>query len=81
MKPEHSKIAKIMWENLTYKDCSCNATVIEMKDVWKTIHKLENNTTDLPEFLEWLTDETTYNIPKDEIKEIIQDWQYYKANS
>ena len=84
MKPEHSDIAKIMWANLNYKDCSCNATVIELGDVWGTIHQLEvaeSKKVDLKEFLEWLTDESSFNIPKDEINEIIQDWQYYKANS
>ena len=32
------------------------------------------------EFLDWLSDEDYFNIPKDEIDEILQDWQYYKSN-
>ena len=37
-------------------------------------------TNELKEFLEWLTDETSYNIPNDEINEIVQDWNYYKGS-
>lgn len=42
--------------------------------------KIKMNDNKLKEFLDWLTDETTFNIQKDEINEIIQDWNYYKAN-
>jgi len=38
------------------------------------------NDQELKKFLDWLTDETTYNIPKDEINTIVQDWNYFKAN-
>ena len=39
------------------------------------------NDKDLIEFLDWITNETTFNIPKDEINEIVQDWNRFKANS
>lgn len=42
--------------------------------------KITMNNQELKEFLEWLTDETAYNIQKDEINEIVQDWNYFKAN-
>ena len=32
------------------------------------------------ELLEWLSNEDYFKIPKDEIIEILQDWQTYKSN-
>ena len=32
------------------------------------------------ELLEWLSDEDYFNIPKDEISEILEDWQTYNSN-
>ena len=32
------------------------------------------------ELLEWLSNEDYFNIPKDEIDEILEDWQIYKSN-
>ena len=39
------------------------------------------NNQELKDFLEWLTDGTTYNIQKDEIIEIIKDWRFFKLCS
>ena len=30
--------------------------------------------------LEWLSNEDYFNIPKDEINEILEDWQTYNSN-
>jgi len=85
MNSKQSDIAKIIWSKLTYTPCKINdmdTTIIEARP-WEMIHELElhMNETHLREFMQWLTDETIYNIPKDEIEEIIQDWQYYKSES
>lgn len=32
------------------------------------------------ELLEWLSNEDYFNIPKDEISEILEDWQTYHSN-
>lgn len=32
------------------------------------------------ELLEWLSNEDYFNIPKDEISEILEDWKTYKYN-
>jgi len=32
------------------------------------------------EMLEWLSNEDYFNIPKDEISEILDDWQTYNSN-
>ena len=32
------------------------------------------------ELLEWLSNEDYFNIPKDEITEILDDWQTYNSN-
>ena len=32
------------------------------------------------ELLEWLSDENYFNIPKDEISEILEDWQTYNSS-
>ena len=32
------------------------------------------------ELLEWLSNEDYFNIPKDEISEILEDWQTYNSN-
>ena len=32
------------------------------------------------ELLEWLSDEDYFNIPKDEINEILEDWKTYNSN-
>ncbi len=35
---------------------------------------------DLRELLEWLSNEDYFNIPKNEIGEILEDWQTYNSN-
>ena len=35
----------------------------------------------LRKFLEWLSNEDYFNIPKDEIIEILEDWRTYNSNS
>ena len=32
------------------------------------------------ELLEWLSNEDYFNIPKDEISEILEDWETYNSN-
>jgi len=32
------------------------------------------------ELLEWLSNEDYFNIPKDEINEILEDWETYSSN-
>jgi len=32
------------------------------------------------ELLEWLSNEDYFNIPKDEISEILEDWKTYNSN-
>ena len=32
------------------------------------------------ELLEWLSNEPVFNIPKDEISEILEDWEMYNSN-
>lgn len=32
------------------------------------------------ELLEWLSDEDYFNIPQDEIDEILEDWKVYNSN-
>lgn len=57
----------------------------EMKEyvIWleKRIEALNiANVSQQRELLEWLSNEDYFNIPKDEISEILEDWKTYNSN-
>jgi hypothetical protein len=41
---------------------------------------LLHNVSQQRELLEWLSDEDYFNISRDEISEILEDWQTYNSN-
>ena len=49
----------------------------------ETLKQVKHNVdlSNVSEFLIWLMNEPVFNIPKDEIKEILEDWITYKSNS
>ena len=41
----------------------------------------ENDDSDHKHLLEWLSCESDFNIKKEDIQEILEDWKFYNSNS
>lgn len=51
------------------------------KPIWQTMLEIEDLINwQQRKLLEWLSNEDYFNIPKDEISEILEDWKTYNSN-
>jgi hypothetical protein len=58
-------------------------TMLEIEDLIDTHVEKQlsiHNVSQQRELLEWLSSEDYFNIPKDEISEILEDWKTYNSN-
>jgi hypothetical protein len=52
--------------------------IIELMKEYAEAYHQEKGKDDFKELLEWMSNEIKFKIPKDEIKEILDDFNYYK---
>jgi hypothetical protein len=61
-----------------YKGLKNLVLICEAMDEYAEAYHQEKGKDDFKELLEWMSNEIKFKIPKDEIKEILDDFNYYK---
>ena len=73
-------------EQCEYKGLNKEQTALEIKKIIDEVVRLVSKNESLHlvsqqrELLEWLSNEDYFNIPKNEIDEILEDWKTYNSN-
>ena len=73
-------------DDLRLKDAQKVENWVYVSDIMELYHQEQVKKLTIPgvsqqrELLEWLSNEDYFNIPKDEISEILEDWETYNSN-